>query len=249
MFSPDVTLPHVEPNARRIRALRGNQPLVDTTNSRYVWEHRYWPSWFVPQDEIGAELKPSADPERRRGERRGVVHHDLVVGDTVLEGAARTYPEEPQLVGLVAIDWDVADRWLEEDVEVHIHPRSPYVRIDTLPSSRHVVVRVDGEVVADSTRPTILFETGLPSRYYLPVDDVRTDLLTPTASRTGCPYKGFARYWDVTTATATHEDLAWAYDEPLPESEGVRGLICFYNEKVEIELDGERLASPRTKFS
>lgn len=249
MLSPDEVLPHVESNARRIRAVRGDHTLVDTTASRYVWEHRYWPSWFLPVDELHAELKPSAHPERRRGERRGVVHHDLIVGDEVLEGAARAYPDEAALADLVAIDWDVADHWYEEDVEAHVHPRSPYVRVDTLPSSRHVVIRVDGEVLADTTRATILFETGLPPRYYVPADDVRMEQLTPTDSRTGCPYKGFARYWDVTTAAGAHADLAWAYDEPLQESSGVEGLVCFYNERVDIEVDGVPLASPRTKFA
>lgn len=249
MFSPDVTLPHVEPNGRRIRATRGHHTVVDTTESRYVWEHRYWPSWFFPLDALGAELQPSSHPDRRRGERRGVVHHDLVIGGDVLEGAARTYPDEAELAGLAAVDWSAVDHWYEEEVEAYIHPRSPYVRIDALPSSRHVVVRVDGEVIADTTRPTILYETGLPARYYIPTDDVRRDLLTPTESRTGCPYKGFARYWSVTTESGIHEELAWAYDEPLPESAAVRGLICFYNERVDLEVDGVSDARPHTKFS
>ncbi len=110
-------------------------------------------------------------------------------------------------------------------------------------------VSIDGQVVAESTRPTILFETGLPARYYLPADDVQMDLLTPTDLTTGCPYKGFARYFSVTVGDKTYEDLVWTYPDPLPESAGVADLLCFYNEKVDIEVDGELESCPTTPFS
>lgn len=138
----------------------------------------------------------------------------------------------------VKVDWSAVERWFEEDVEVFVHPRDPYRRIDALPSSRHVVVRVDGEVVADSIRPVILYETGLPPRYYLPPDDVRLDLLAPSDTTTGCPYKGFARYWTATINDRAHPDLVWEYDDPLPESAPIKGLLCFYDEKADVEVDG-----------
>ena len=128
-------------------------------------------------------------------------------------------------------------------------PRSLEVRVDALPSSRHVRILVDGELVADSTRTTVLYETGLPPRYYLPKSDVRMDLLASTDSVSGCPYKGWAEYWNVTAGGRSHEDLAWGYRAPFPESEAVAGLICFYNEKVDIELDGVVIERPKTKFS
>ena len=108
------------------------------------------------------------------------------------------------------------------------------------------MVEVDGVVVADSTNPTILYETGLPPRYYLPVTDVRMAHLTPTETSTGCPYKGFASYWTVDVGHGPHTDLAWGYDEPLPESAPVKGLICFYNERVALTIDGERLGVAAT---
>lgn len=154
-----------------------------------------------------------------------------------------------ELPGHVKLDWGVVDRWFEENEEVFVHPRSPYARIDALPSSRHVVVRIGGEIVADSRNPTILFETGLPARYYLPPDDVRLDLLSATDTSTGCPYKGVARYWSVTVDGEEHTDIAWGYDDPLPESAPVKGLICFYNEKVDIEVDGEQVERPVSPFS
>jgi uncharacterized protein (DUF427 family) len=157
--------------------------------------------------------------------------------------------EIAELPGHVKVDWSAVDRWFEEDEEVFVHPRDPYRRVDALHSSRHVVVRVDGVVVADSHRPTILYETGLPPRYYLPPDDVRLDLLAPTDTSTGCPYKGFARYWTLTVDGTEHPDLVWSYDDPLPESAPVKGLICFYNERVDLEIDSEPIERVTTKFS
>ncbi len=166
------------------------------------------------------------------------VHDDTLPTSTIEE-----------LPGHVKLDWAVADRWFEENEEVFVHPRSPYARIDALPSSRHVVVKLGSEVIADSRNPTILFETGLPARYYLPPDDVRLDLLTPTDTSTGCPYKGVARYWSVAAAGKEHIDIAWGYDDPLPESAPVKGLICFYNERVDLEIDGQAVAQPESPFS
>jgi len=143
----------------------------------------------------------------------------------------------PELPAHVRLDWAAVDRWFEEDVEVFVHPRSPYTRVDILKSSRHVVVRIDGTVVADTVKPTILVETGLPPRWYIPPTDVRLDLLTQSETSTGCPYKGFATYWSADINGDLHPDIAWSYATPLPESAGVAGLICFYNERVDIEID------------
>ncbi len=144
----------------------------------------------------------------------------------------------------VCVDWDAVDHWFEEDVEVFVHPRDPYKRIDALASSRHVRVSIDGTVVADTRKPTILYETMLPPRYYIPPTDVRLDLLVRTDTASGCPYKGFAHYWDVVIDGVRHADVAWGYRTPLPESEAIAGLVCFYDERVDIEVDGVPLARP-----
>jgi uncharacterized protein (DUF427 family) len=149
----------------------------------------------------------------------------------------------------VCVDWDAVDQWFEEDVEVFVHARDPHTRLDALQSSRHVRVSIDGTIVADSHRPTILFETGLPTRYYLPPSDVRLDLLTPTELSTACPYKGWANYWTADVAGTGRANIAWGYRTPLPESQPIAGLICFYNEKVDIEVDGEALGRPDSPFS
>jgi uncharacterized protein (DUF427 family) len=141
------------------------------------------------------------------------------------------------------------DEWLEEDEPVYTHPRDPYKRVDILASSRHVRVAVDGVTVADSVRPRILFETGLPPRYYLPLSDIRAELLIPSETQTRCPYKGTAGYWSVDTGHGMHRDLVWIYRAPLPESQKIAGLACFYNERVDLYIDGELQERPRTPFS
>ncbi len=141
------------------------------------------------------------------------------------------------------------DAWFEEDEQVYVHPRDPYTRVDILQSTRHVRVVVDGVTVADSHSPTLLFETGLPVRYYLPKTDVRLDLLTATETETACPYKGTANYYALTVGDTTYDDFIWWYQHPTAESQKIAGLVCFYNEKVDIYVDGELQERPRTPFS
>jgi uncharacterized protein (DUF427 family) len=154
-----------------------------------------------------------------------------------------------ELPGYVYVAWNAADAWFEEDEEVFVHPRDPYTRVDILPSSRHVVVEVDGVVLADSTRAHALFESRLPPRWYIPPTDIRMEFLTPTDSTSVCPYKGQAVYWAARAGNRDVSDIAWSYPTPLPESDRIVGLIAFYNEKVDLIVDGDRLARPQTKFS
>ena len=141
------------------------------------------------------------------------------------------------------------EHWFEEDEEVFVHPRDPYSRVDTLPSTRHIRVEVDGVTVADSKRPYLLFETGLPTRYYIPPEDVKMDLLQPTDSHTRCPYKGVASYWSVQVGDNIYKDIVWSYPDPIPESPKLEGLLSFYNEKVDIFVDGVKEVRPQTHWS
>ena len=152
---------------------------------------------------------------------------------------------DADLAGYVQVEWNAVDRWLEEDEEVVGHPRDPFHRIDIRQSSRHVVVSIDDEVVAESRRPKLLFETYLPVRYYLPREDVRLDLFEASEKRTTCAYKGHASYF----GTDAHPDIAWTYVEPLPDAEQIRGLIAFFNERATITVDGERQERPTTQWS
>ena len=159
-------------------------------------------------------------------------------------------PASEVIKGYVAFYWNRVDRWFEEDEEVFVHPRDPYKRVDVLSSSRRVEVIVGGETVADTTRPRLLFETGLPTRYYIPPEDVRMDRLAGTGTQTRCPYKGVARYWSVRVGEEVFEDVVWSYPEPIAECPAIRGLLCFFNERVEaIRVDGEAEPKPETRWS
>jgi uncharacterized protein (DUF427 family) len=167
----------------------------------------------------------------------------------MLEGAARSYPEAPTegMRGSFTLTWSAFDTWLEEDEVLHTHARNPYVRVDALPSSRHVRVVAGGEVVAESRRPVIVNETGLTPRYYLPRADVRMDLLTPTDTVSHCPYKGSASYWTLGVGDLELTDVVWGYDTPLREALRVAGMVCFWPEKsgdLELYIDGERVGRP-----
>ncbi|MEU8249322.1 DUF427 domain-containing protein [Nonomuraea sp. NPDC048916] len=237
----------VEPSAKRVRVYLGGRVVADTARPLLVWEVPYYPTYYFPAADVEeSALKPSGAVEHSPSRGDGVVH-TVTSGGVEAPGAALVYPDSPleQIRGHVRFRWDAMDAWFEEDEEVYFHARDPYTRVDILPSSRHARVEVDGVTVADSRNPRILFETGLPARFYLPKPDVRFDLLEHTDTATHCPYKGTAEYWSV----AGHPDLAWSYRTPLPESEQIAGLVSFYNEKVDIYLDGELQARPKTKFA
>ncbi|HEY6711616.1 MAG TPA: DUF427 domain-containing protein [Rubrobacter sp.] len=145
--------------------------------------------------------------------------------------------------------WNNLDHWYEEDEEVFVHPRDPYHRVDVLKSSRQVKILVDGEVVAETDRPRILFETGLPSRYYFPPEDVSEDVLLPSDKNTECPYKGVASYYSVQAGGETREAIVWYYPTPIPAAADIEGRLCFFNEKVDLEVDGEAQQRPLTQWS
>lgn len=240
----------IEPGAKRVRAYLAGDLVADTKHPVLVWEWPYYPTYYLPAGDVSAELVAAGRAEHSPSRGDGEVYHVKVARATA-DGAALRYPDSPlePLRGLVRLDWNSMSEWFEEDEPVYTHPRDPYSRVDILASSRHVRVEADGVTVAESGQPRILFETGLPPRYYLPLTDVRQDLLRPSDTQTHCPYKGTASYWSVDTGKATHEDLVWMYRAPLPESQKVAGLACFYSEKVDLYIDGELQERPRTHFS
>jgi uncharacterized protein (DUF427 family) len=239
----------VEQGPKRVRAYFEGELVADTTRPFLVWEWPYYPTYYIPAGDIRAKLVPTGETEHSPSRGEGRVY-DIRVGAATANAAALAYPESPleALRDLVRLDWNSMSEWLEEDEPVYVHPRDPYKRVDILGSSRHVRIEVDGVTIADSTQPRILYETSLPPRYYLPLTDVRMDLLLPSATQTHCPYKGTASYWSVDTGLAVHEDIVWIYRTPLPESQKVAGLACLYNEKVDLYLDGELQERPRTHF-
>jgi uncharacterized protein (DUF427 family) len=212
------------PTARWIRGTRSCGTVVDSRNAILVWEPgRNVPIYAFPTDDLA--LSPTNDAEAL-----GVRHFD-----------------DPELVGYVTLDWDALEHWYEEDEEVFVHPRDPFVRVDALHSSRHVRVERDGALLADSEDPILVFETGLPTRYYLPESDVEASLLADSDRQTGCPYKGFASYCDVVLDDRRHSGLFWCYKSPFGEVSEIKGYLAPYNERVDLMIDGvpqDRPAAP-----
>ena len=243
-------LVRVETSHKRVRTFFGGHLVADTLQPLLVWEVPYYPTYYFPAGDLRATLVPTGETEHSPS--RGTAELlDVVTPGGTAKGAAKRYADSPieALRDAVRIDWPAMDEWFEEDEPVYVHARDPYSRVDILASSRRVRVELDGVTLAESTSPRILFETGLPTRYYLPVTDVRMDLLRPSDLQTHCPYKGTASYWSVEVNGALRENLVWIYRTPLPESQKVAGLACFYNEHVDIFVDGVQQPRPKTPFS
>src|SRR5215472_7443285 len=258
-----------EPTAKRIRAVLDGDTVVDTTRALLVWEpRRIVPSYAVPADDIAAELAPAdtaaADVTGTIGahmpelSRRPVLDPSVPFAVHTAEGRAAGlttgqqtrpeagfYPADPGLAGYVVLDFGAFDAWYEEDELNVAHPRDPFHRIDVLPSSRRVRVELDGEVLAVSSRPALLFETMLPTRYYLPRADVTAELV-PSPTRTWCAYKGQASYFSASVGGRLVPDIAWTYEDPQHDADRVRGLIAFFDERIDVILDGERRPRPVT---
>ena len=256
-----------EPTAKRIRVSLGGEAVADTRDARLVWEPgRVVPTYAVPTAALSGQLVP-AGAESGDDEDVGVLlptvsaerildptvpfashtcegtAYDVIAGEET--GAAAAFrPDDPDLAGYVILEFD-AFEWREEAEAIVSHPHDPFTRIDALRSDRHVRIELDGRLLAESSRPTLLFETLLPVRFYLPRDDVAVPLdLSDTV--TYCAYKGRATYYSLADGPA---DLAWTYHEPLHDAEPVRDRVCFFDERVDVIVDGERRVRPITPWS
>lgn len=245
----------VERGQKRVRAYLAGDLVADTRAPLLVWEIPGYPAYYIPAGDIRAELIPAGESDRRPRLGEAEILHVKTSAATA-ERAARRYADSPvpELRDAIRLDWGAMSEWLEEDEPVYVHPRDPYKRVDILASSRRVRIELDGVTVAESAQPRILFETSLPPRFYLPLTDVRMDLLRPSDRITRCPYKGTAAYWSVDTRPASqegrlHQDVVWIYRTPLPESQKIAGLACFYNERADIYLDGALQPRPKSPFS
>jgi uncharacterized protein (DUF427 family) len=235
----------IQPSAKRVRARLGDRVVLDTVDAMLVWEpRRVVPLYAVPAADLAVELEPiaaaplpaSLPPVLPPG--RFDLHTTPGRSFTIRSGAqvrpaAAFRPDDPDLAGRLVLDWNAFDGWEEEEQPVLSHPHDPFARIDILPGSRHVEVSVDETMLASSTRPVLLIETGLPVRYYLPTEDVRLDLLQPSESATTCAYKGQAAY-----RSYGGIDVAWTYLDPLPEAARIRDLVAFYQERSTLRVDG-----------
>jgi uncharacterized protein (DUF427 family) len=239
----------VEESKKRVRAYLQGQVVADSARCKLVWEIPHYPAYYFPEADVRRELLSPGDRAPEPSPLGTTRHFHVAVGERRAPNAIWDYPDSPILRGHLRLKWDAMDCWLEEEDEVFVHPHDPYKRIDVLHGSRHVEVSLEGEKLADSRRPTLVFETGLPPRYYLPKSDVRMDLLTPTDHRSGCAYKGFARYWSVRAAGAVRENLAWSYPTPFPEASKIAGLVAFLDEAVDVRVDDVAQPRPVTEFT
>jgi uncharacterized protein (DUF427 family) len=257
-----------QPTPKRIRATVGSDAVVDTTRAVLLWEpRRIVPAYAVPAADITAELVP-APPSAEvaaaldgLGKRRVLspghfrTHttegEELTVRAPAGEREAAAFRlADPDLEDYVELDFDAFDQWLEEDEPIISHPRDPFHRIDVRRSSRSVLVEHEGTVLAESTRPRLLFETHLPVRTYLPREDVHVDRLLPSETTTACAYKGrTTSYWAVERADGRRVDVAWSYEHPLPDAVEITGMVAFFDERVDVVLDGVRRPRPVTPWS
>lgn len=248
--------------------MHGDLTIVDTRRALLVWEpRRVVGSYAVPEEDITGDLVPGsgaaaadhpvavADVDRVLDPRSPFSAHttsgtSLTIrtsqGDLV-DAAFR--PDDPDLADCVILDWRAFSQWYEEDERVIAHPHDPFHRIDCLRSTRHVQVSLDGVTLADTTGATWLFETSLPPRFYIPREDVATDLLEATDTQTLCAYKGQASYWSAHVGPTVVPDIAWSYLDPLHDAVPVGGLIAFLTERLDLTIDDERQPRPRTPWS
>jgi uncharacterized protein (DUF427 family) len=242
-----------EPNRRRVRVFFGGEAVADSSATLYLFETGHLPVYYFPRADVRFDLLEPTSQHTHCPYKGDASYYTVVAGGRRYENAVWAYPEPiasvPELADYVAFYWARADAWYEEDDEVFKHPRDPYHRVDVLSSSRHVEVRVGGVLVAESRRPRLLFETGLPVRYYLPKLDVKQELLVPSPTRSRCPYKGEAVYWSVRDGDELLEDIVWSYPAPIPEAPKIENLLAFYNEKTDITVDGVLQERPATKWS
>jgi uncharacterized protein (DUF427 family) len=242
---------HIEYSPRRVRAYFDNQLIADSQRVLLVFETKRPPVYWFPTSDVRLDLL--APKEHGVAGASGTVRWGSTATGKSVDNLAWSYAEPAgdlaPLENHIAFYWNAIDAWYEEDEEVFVHPRDPYTRVDTVHSSRRVRVEVDGETVAETSRPVLLFETGLPTRYYIPKLDVRMDLLESTDTVTHCPYKGDAGYWNLRLGDKTFKDFVWVYRRPIPEIPKIENLLCFYNEKVDLYVDGVLQERPLTPFS
>lgn len=243
-----------EPSPRRVRVKFNGETIADSVGAHLLFETRHLPVYYFPRKDVRFDLLAPTDHHSFCPYKGTASYWTISAGGRAAENAVWGYPDPFDEVGaisdFVAFYWDRMDGWYEEDEEIFVHPRDPYKRVDVLQSSRSVEVIVGGRTVAETRRARFLFETRLPTRYYIPPEDVRMDLLVPSSKATACPYKGKARYYSVKIGDRVFEDIVWSYPEPIAECAKIKGCLSFFNEQVdEIRVDGVPVPRPLTQWS
>lgn len=239
-----------ETSPRRVRMIFGEQTVAESRSPMLFRERGRTPVYYFRRGEVRLDLLVPSEETAEDPNKGAAQYFDVAVGERVARQGAYSYsqphvqwPDRPEFLGFV---WDKMDAIYEEEERVYKHARDPYHRVDAMPSSRHVRVLVGDQTIAETRNPHLLFETSHPTRFYIAQEDLRLDLLEATDLHTRCPYKGEASYWKLASGG---EEIAWAYLDPLPECPKIKGLIAFYNERVdEIWVDGELEAKPPKRW-
>ena len=224
--------------------------IFDTTSAKLVWEHKYFPQYWIPKSDFSSTAS-FTDDKPISGIQSST--SKLSVGDKTIPTLIVPDSFNSELAGLVKLGFKDIDGWYEEQAQIHYHPKDPFHRVDILPSGRHVRVEIDGVVLADTENEggvMSLWETNFPGRWYVPRTAVKWELLTPSETHTGCPYKGEASYYNAQVNGKEYKDVVWWYSNPTSESALVRGLLCFYPDKVDTWVDGkaiEKIGMPNLK--
>lgn len=242
-FDTGALKPHTlyfEGTPKRVRAFFGGEVVADSRRAKLLHETAIMPVYYLPEEDVRMGLMERTEHTTYCPFKGDAVYYTIRAGGEVGENFVWTYPnpnpDALYLEGHLAFYFDRMERWMEEEEEIVGHPRDPYHRIDVLNGSSGIEVKVGGEVVAKSENPMVLFETGFPSRYYIPRSDVNRDVLSATETRTICPYKGVASYWTVEAGDTLVEDAAWSYPDPLSEAARVEDLLCFDEAKEGVEV-------------
>lgn len=245
---------HVSDSPRHVRVMFGGETIADSKRVKLVREAEVLPAYYFPKEDVRTDLFVPSRHTSRCQVKGEAWYWSVQVGKQCAENATWSYTaplsEVASLRDHFAFEWPKMEKWMEEDEEIFKHARDPYKRVDAMPSKRHVRVVIDGQTIADTRRPTLVFETNHPVRYYIPQEDVRMEILAPSATTSRCPYKGPASYWSVKIDNEAFADLVWGYMEPIPECPKIKGLLCFFHEcGCEIYVDGELLPTPQTKWA
>lgn len=233
-----------EPSPKRVRVMANGKTVADSLAAVLVLETGHAPVYYFPRNDVRLDL---LQPSNRRSHcpyKGDASYWSLKIGRRTIENAVWSY-EQPvggaeRIAGHLAFYWDKVDHWFEEDEEIFGHPRDPHHRVDVRPSSRTVRVTLAGQTVARTRRALCLFETGMPTRYYFPPDDVHGEFLIPSPTATICPYKGQASYRSLKVGDRIAEDAVWVYEAPLPECPRIKGHLCFDPKKVDgLEVEGD----------
>ena len=244
---------HVSDSPRHVRVIFGGDTIADSKRVKLVREPEMLPAYYFPKEDVRTDLFVPSLHKTHCPQKGDAVYWTIRKGGKSAENAAWSYseplPAASAIQDHVAFDWPKMDKWMEEDEEIFKHPRDPFKRVDALPSRRHVRIVIDGQTVAETHRPHLLFETNHPVRYYIPQEDVRMDLLVPSPTTSRCPYKGLASYWSVKLAEKPFADLVWGYMDPISEMPKIKGLLCFFHERgCDIYVDGELVPQPKTRW-